>query len=184
MKGHHLVRPGKADEGGPHGFSYVLVKLVGRDPPDVVGLEDLVQVTHFGSAQCSRPVGIPGPNLSVTEPRQYEGRGQHQSGWTVGAERRTRRWPRRPTSMPCPTGSAGPGRAAVDLALTGRGSTGRGPVRDRSATAFGSRITFAIASRSSARSCSGVGGSRTTSQPRGATSRAACFSHRSYVFGS
>src|SRR5215469_1651172 len=51
MKGHHLVRPGKADEGGPHGFSYVLVKLVGHDPPDVVGLEDLVQVAHFGSAR-------------------------------------------------------------------------------------------------------------------------------------
>src|SRR5215472_161215 len=76
MKGYHLVRPGKADEGGPNGFSYVLIKLVGHDPPDVVGLEDLVQVAHFGSAQCSRPVGIPGPNLSVTETGQYEGRGQ------------------------------------------------------------------------------------------------------------
>ena len=47
-----------------------------------------------------------------------------------------------------------------------------------------SRTTFASASRSSARSCAGSGGSRTTSQPRGTTSRAACISHRSHECGS
>ena len=104
-----------------------------------------------------RPIGLPCRN---GEPMAA------YSSLTI-AERRTRRWPRRPTSIPWPTGSA----------IGGRGWPGRSGRSGRSARSRrpelpwppappappASRTTFASASRSSARSWAGSGGSRSTS---------------------
>ena len=85
--------------------------------------------------------------------------------------------------VPGSAGSRSPGRPAVPARIV----VYRRPLMARaeddeelSDLVFGVVVEeFASASRSSARSWAGSGGSRTTSQPRGTTSLAACLSHRS-----
>ena len=189
---------GQPDERRADRFGDAFVKLVRNDAPDVVCLEDLVQIAH-SSASSSL---IPSPAASLASQDQPIGRrhrargaqatyGRHGCGglWVAAGlglgrgERSGRRAggrggrPRRPGRPARRRRRAG--RAACrGWHRRGRGGPGRPPARPAS------RTTFASASRSSARSCAGSGGSRTTSQPRGTTSRAACFSHKSHECGS
>src|SRR5215510_4556979 len=171
MRGSHARGAGQPHERGADGLRDPLVQLVGNDAADVIRLEDLRVLPHFGfllpfvaggtvrprhaeGRRDARTTSLPVPRRRPEVaspgglPRHTGGRmgPAHRSS---GDERTTRRWPRRPTSIPWPTGSApDDGRTASLTAL-------------------------ASASRSSASRAAGSAGStgrRTTSQPLGAVS--------------
>src|SRR5262249_1443593 len=139
MRGGHAGGAGQPHERGADGLRDPLVQLVGNDAADVVRLEDLRVLPHFGfllpmspghgpraarrgPARCvdNEPTGPPTPPRDRFAGRlaAATGRRMGPAQRSSGDERTTRRWPRRPTSIPWPTGSApDDGRTASLTAL-------------------------------------------------------------------
>ena len=116
-----LFAPVSRTNAAPTCFGDAFVKLVRHDAPDVVCLEDLVQIAHCGSLPDPVPADFPRTNLSV-------------GGAGAGVKIRVEPWersgpraggPRRPTSTPWPTGSVTAAWARARGHRLRRGGPGR-----------------------------------------------------------